>query len=205
VLLVCTALIAQASSWGSAINLLIQNDQSDAVGPLQRALHELWVEFRYLMRDGEASRNAQLLAINATFEVTDFARKYRRQFDHASLKRIVRTLRSYKRESPTLYERIVSQRRARRFHWSGLSRTKLAGKFSPDAVVYKGLSWEAHAVLGAVRDIEISEGDGFGRFQYRPMMGAEDSAEQEALMAGRILYNLWNEFASAFSLPIVSI
>jgi len=204
VLLVCTGLVGQASRWGSAISLLLANGLSDAVGPLQRALYELWVEFRYLMREGSPSENSRLLSINATFEAADFARKNRRRLDHASLKGITRTLRSHKAESPDLYARIVAQRRGGRFHWSGVSRTALAREFSPGGEVYRVLSWEAHVALGPIRDVEVSAlPESRGRLLYRPLLSIDDGPEHAAFTTGGILYHLWNEFADAFFLPLI--
>jgi hypothetical protein len=70
------------------------------------------------------------------------------------------------------------------------------------AVVYKILSWDAHAVVGPIRDVSVGvRGDRVtSRFGRRE---DESDIERHAWMSGGVLFYIYNDFARMWGLPAV--
>jgi hypothetical protein len=74
---------------------------------------------------------------------------------------------------------------------------------APD--VYKMLSWEAHAVLSSIRDVEfINEGSTYTLW-FEPQNTPTVDPEFVSWLVAGFLYNMWNGYAEFFSLPIIEL
>lgn len=187
-----------------AFNRLLHEKLFEAAAPLERSIYELWVEFRYLLRFGSRVNNARKLLISANIELTQFAFAQRDQFGKEAVAGCVQSLRSYKRDYPELYAQIQVQRRQRRFHWSGLTRAKLEQELAPGSIVYKGLSWEAHATLTATRDFQlISRGSDTWTLEFGPLGDLVELASWQAHSVAGMLWHIWNEYAGIFGLDAI--
>jgi hypothetical protein len=203
----CGALMRLALGHAQAASLLLQNLHVEAVAPLERAIYEIWVEFRYLVRFGNRRENARRLFINAALDVAEFTLRKRRLFPPHGVRGCLRALRSYKRDYPDIYAAILKQRRgrSRKFHWSGLSRSALEQKVAPGSHVYRCLSWEAHALLSPIRDIQFSPDGGPPRVDLRFAHDQNQHADLIADSVGGMLMTMWDEFAELFGFRTVGI
>lgn len=107
---------------------LLEQDLVEAAAPIARSLRELWVDFRYLLRQGDRVENALKVEIAATIELADFIAKTPGMEPHEDASAGVERARArLEREYPALYAEVVAQRsgRRRQYHWSGKSRTQL--------------------------------------------------------------------------------
>jgi hypothetical protein len=100
---------------------------------------------------------------------------------------------------------VLAQRKQRKFHWSGKTRTQLDREVFTSGGVYKVLSWEAHAVMGPIRDLHIEmTTDGarfnFGRKPDDPLV----DAEHIAYATGGMLFFMYADYAHAWGLPTVT-
>lgn len=204
-LIVCTSLLRLVLSYAQAVNVLLHEKMWEAVVPLERAIYEMWVEFRYIVRIGDRTENSRRLMVNATMEFSEFAIANRRSFP-GGVQGCIDSLRSYKSDYPEIYKTIRQQRGKRRFHWSGLSRSALVKELAPDDVFYQGLSWEVHAVLSPIRDINISsEEEDSTRLDFRPLHDMDEQIEMQAFSVGGMVSNFWNEYATVFGLEQIDI
>lgn len=55
---------------------LIAQDLSQAIGPLHRALWELWIDWRYLLKFGDRALNAAKVILSAELEALQFLAKH---------------------------------------------------------------------------------------------------------------------------------
>lgn len=205
VMLVTTGLIERALSFSSAIRTLINNDQTSDSQPLQRAIYELWIEHAYLLTVGEPSVNAVKAQINATFEALEFAETRKENFPSDGLDGIRHNIAFWSKEHPEIVKEVRTQRQKRRFHWSGVSRSQMERAVMPAPDVYQMLSWEAHAVLSSIRDVEfIKEGSTYNLW-FEPQITPTVDPEFVSYMVGGILYNMWNRQAEFFGLQIVEL
>jgi Family of unknown function (DUF5677) len=199
-LIVCTSLLRLALSHGRAVNLLLHEEFTESVAPLERAIYEIWTDFRYLVRTGNRVENARRLMINSTFEFTDYVLQHRRSFSPEAVRACLRGLRSYKNDYPELYTAVQTQRRVKRFHWSGISRSAIIRQLTPGSIYYRSLSWEAHVVLSPIRDIAFSEEKDSIRVNFQPLQDMGEQNEWQAWTVGAMIYYFWNEYACVFGL-----
>lgn len=205
VMLVATGLVERALSYSSAIRTLINNDQTAETQPLQRAIYELWVEHKYLLTVGEPSINAIKAQINATFEALEFAEARKESFSSDVLDRIRRNITFWSEEYANILKEVRTQRQKRRFHWSGVSRSQMERKVMPAPDVYQMLSWEAHAVLSSIRDVEFIKKDSTYTLWFEPQNTPTIDSEMVSWFIGGILYYMWNSHAEFFGLPTIDL
>ena len=202
-LIVCTSLVRLAFSHARAVSFLLREGLVESIAPLERTIYEIWVEFRYFVREGNKIENARRLMINAGLEFSEYAIKARRTLSAEAVRACLRSLRSYKLDFPEIYEAVRLQRKRRKYHWSGLSRSELVKKVATDITFYKGLSWEVHAVLSPIRDLSMPTEDDDDVINFQPVNDLEEQAELQAWTVGGMLYNLWNEYAYCFGFELV--
>ncbi|MFZ5450884.1 MAG: DUF5677 domain-containing protein [Thermodesulfobacteriota bacterium] len=205
VMLVATGLVERALSYSSAIRTLIINNQTADSQPLQRAIYELWIEHKYLLSVGEPLINAIKAQINANFEAIEFAEARPESFSSDRLDGIKRNIDFWSIEHPNIIKEIRDQRKKRRFHWSGVSRSQMERAVMPAPEVYQMLSWEAHAVLSPIRDVEFFKGDSEYRLWFEPRNTPTVNPEWVSYFAGGILYYMWNSYAEFFGLPSIEL
>ncbi len=186
-----------AGSWldaglnqAKAILLLLTQDLSAAVGPLQRALWELWIEWRYFLKHGDRALNAAKVMLNARLEALEFLEARPGKLDPATAKRLRREIGEFELQHPHASARIREQRRTRKYHWSGISRSEMERALAHDSTIYRVLSWDAHAVMGPIRDVRIDKKD-------------ESDINRHAWTCGGVLFYMYSDFAQMWGLPRV--
>lgn len=198
------SLVRQAFNYGRAVSLLLHEGSGEAVAPLSRAIYEVWVELRYLLNAGSRAENARRLMLNATMEIAAFSIRHRRRFGGKVVRGCIASLRSYKDSFPDVYSIVWSQRRSRRFHWSGLSRSSLEQKVAPGSFAYQTLSWDAHTLLSPIRDVDAKiEGDAIS-LEFGPAYDHEELVGWHAYNVGGMVFHAWNEFAETFGFESIS-
>lgn len=156
VLSATTTMVRIGLSYARGVNSLLRVTQVDATPPLQRSLYELWVEFRFLLRHGDAVKNANKFSFCAMLELVDFAKGRENLFDSSALESMTKGITSFEARNPEVVQVVREQRKKRQHHWSGMSRSHMERKVGVSGIsVYKMLSWEAHAVLIPIRDISV--------------------------------------------------
>lgn len=205
VMLVATGLIERALSYSAAVLTLVKTSRTSGTAPLQRAIYELWIEHTYLLTVGEPWINGVKAHINATLETLEFAEGLAGKVPPDDVNKVKRNITSWEQEYPAIVKEVRAQRQRRRFHWSGLSRLQMERIVMPAPDVYKMLSWEAHAVLSPIRDVEfINEGSSYTlRFEPKDTI----TVDQEAVSwhVGGILYYMWDKYADFFGMPSIEI
>lgn len=190
------AVLAQAK----AILLLSTQGLSAAIGPLQRSLWELWIEWRYFLKSGDRAENAAKVMLNAEIEALEFLDKHPGVLSVDMLRRLQRHTTEFELEHPEASAAIREQRKKRKFHWSGISRAAMELTLAPDAAVYQILSWDAHAVMGPIRDVSIDLKDGVATFEFGRKEDESD-INRYAWASGGVLFYVYNDFASLWGLP----
>ncbi len=207
VMLVTMGLIERALSYSSAILTLINNDQTSDTQPLQRAIYELWIEHTYLLTVGDPLINSVKVQVNATFEALEFAEARQETFPSNHLDEIRRNIAFWSEKYPEIVKeiRIQRQKPPRRFHWSGVIRSKMERAVMPAPEVYQMLSREGHAVLSSIRDVEFIKKDSTYTLWFEPQNTPTIEPEFVSYMVGGILYNMWNKDADFFGLSIIEL
>lgn len=206
-LVVLTSFIRLGLSYAKAIVTLLQEEQAEATPPLHRSLYELWVELSFLLRSGNPEQNAAKFSINTILELEDFVEQRKSGFDDDAITGIQRTISSYEASHPEIMDAIREQRKRKRFHWSGMSRSRMEREVAGhNTSLYKLMSWEAHVVLSPMRDLEIvMEEESSATLRFEPRNTPMVDAEFIAYSAGGILFFMWNEYAKHFELPQVQL
>jgi hypothetical protein len=200
-LIACTSLLRLAYNHGRAVNVLLHEGLSESVAPLERAIYEIWTDFRHLLDADARPEAARCMMINAAMETGRFAFQQRHSFLPEEVRLCFKALRSYRDDYPSTYEKVWLQRRAGKFHWSGLSRSALMRKVAKDRynIYYKGLSWDSHAELASIGGIKITpDAEGAYTIDFEPMYDLSKLSELQAYAVGGMLYTFWNEYAYIF-------
>jgi len=143
--------------------------------------------------------------INATIEVLEFAEARLESFSSDGLDGIRRNIAFWSEEYPDIVKEIRTQRKKRRFHWSGVSRSQMERTVMPAPDVYQMLSLEAHAVLSPIRDVEFINKGSIYTLWFEPQNTPTVDPEFVSWVVGGILYNMWNRYAEFFGLPIIEL
>jgi len=67
-------------------------------------------------------------------------------------------------------------------------------------VVYRLLSWEAHGVVGPIRDVLLELDEDGGRSKFGQQL-RESDVNQMAWIARGVLFHIYNDFARMWGLP----
>jgi hypothetical protein len=204
-LLVTTSMVESALQYTKAILSLIENSLFLAAGPTERALWEIWNDFRYLLRTPEPQSQALKVLINASLEVSDFVAKHLPAASPSAEAGLERTLASYQTQDPKLFAEVRAQRQKRRFHWSGKSASAIAREVSFETSLYKVLSWDTHTVLAPIRDIQVQRTRRGFTIVFSRREDVFANQDRLAWAAGGVLFNMWNEYASRWKIDMISL
>jgi len=194
-----------ALDYASGIHKLITSDGVVATGPIQRALHETWIELKYMLEVGDPVRNALKLKISTLFELNDFANENSAKMKQSSVSMMQAQLDDYEKRHPLEYEQVALQRSQRKYHWSGISISRME-KTVFQHPTYKYLSWEAHATLASVRDVKLTKtGDTYllqhSAAEYWPF----NNPDHVAYSVSGTLFYIWCLLAQRFNLPTIEV
>src|SRR5690348_9886912 len=87
---VATAWLRLAASYTKAVHVLIASDTHDAAGPIERAMEELWGEFKYLLKFGDPVENARRVHINTVLELCEWMDKAGKGADSEAMEGLTR-------------------------------------------------------------------------------------------------------------------
>lgn len=204
VFVVTSSWLNSAIGQAKAVLLLVTQDLSCAVGSLERALWELWIDWRYFLRQEDRPLNAAKVVVNAKLEVLDFIEAHPGAFDTAYIARLRRNLQEYESRHPHASAGIRDQRKKRRYHWSGISRSEMERTRAGSATAYRFFSWEAHGMMSTIRDVSIDIEEGIGRIWFGRQGGDRD-INRRAWTTGGVLFYMYNEFAELWGLPALAL
>jgi hypothetical protein len=202
VFVVTSTWLNAALTQAKAILLLITQGLPQAIGPAQRALWELWIEWRFLLRHGDRARNAAKVRMNAMLEALDPFEKQLDTLDPSELAEAKLRLQEFEARYPQVSVEVRAQRGKRQFHWSGMSRSKMEQILGGSVFAYQFLSWDAHAVMGTIRDVTFEVKDGVAHFRFG-RQETESSVNLCAWMNSGVLYYIYNDFAHLWGLPSI--
>lgn len=206
--LVIGPLIRLAFAHAKGVSTLLEADNPDAVGPIERALYELWGDIKYMLTEGDPVENAVKLKLNAVLEVASAVGDSEEELrDHPTWGGIARFLDDAAAEYPELLEQVRTQRENYNFHWSGeRSRVGILKAALGDEAgfVYKALSWESHATVTALRDVAFSDSE-TSRLEFKPGREDWELYEGAAFRVGGMLYNIWGLAANRFDLSPIEL
>jgi hypothetical protein len=192
----------RALAQAKAILLLTTQGLAEAVGPPQRALWELWIDWRYLLNRGDRPLNAANATLSAMLEGLDVFETHLGTCHPTTLARLKRHVQQFEAEYPAASAEVRAQREKRRYHWSGVSRSEMERTVSGAAVVYKLLSWEAHGAVSPIRDVSFELNDDLARFRFGRQQ-SESDLDRLSWMVGGVLFYIYNDFAQLWGLPPV--
>jgi hypothetical protein len=202
VFVVTSAWLNAALTQAKAILLLITKGLPEAVGPAQRALYELWIDWRFLLRHGDRAFNAAKVRMNAMLEALDSFEKRPDTLEPSELAESKLRLQEFEARYPHASVEVRAQRRKRRYHWSGMSRSEMERTLGDSAFVYQYLSWEAHGVMGTIRDVAFEANERVAHFRFG-RQESESGVNRCAWLNGGVLYYIYNDFAHLWGLPPV--
>lgn len=160
----------------------------------ERTAWEMWNELDYLLGTDKPQDEAVKVQVNGVLDVLELVS----DMDYAPASMVdnhKEALARFERDYPALVEDVRGQRKKGRYHWSGLSRTKVVAPTESSKAVYKMLSWESHPDIAAIRDVsgEIKGNDGVLKFYESEDVDA--LVERAASSASECLLRAWNLFA----------
>jgi len=196
------AWLNRALTEAKAILLLTTQGLAEAVGPLQRALWELWIDWRYLLNRGDRPLNAAKATLSAMLEGLDVFEAYLGTCHPTTLARLKQDVEEFEAGHPRASAEVRAQREKRKYHWSGLSRSGMERSLAGSAVVYKLLSWEAHGVVSPVRDVSFELNDEVAHSRFGQEI-LESDVNRAAWITGGVLFYAYNDFALLWGLPAV--
>jgi hypothetical protein len=202
VFVVTSTWLNAALTQAKAILLLIAQGLPQAIGPAQRALWELWIEWRFLLRHGDRALNAAKVRMNAMLEALDPFEKQPDTLDPSELAEAKLRLQEFEARYPDVSREVRAQRGKRKYHWSGMSRSEMERTLGGSVFAYRFLSWDAHGLMGTIRDVSFEVKDGVAHFRFG-RQESESSVNLCAWMNGGVLYYIYNDFAHLWGLPPV--
>jgi hypothetical protein len=192
-----------ALTQAKAILLLITQGLPEAVGPLQRALWERWTEWRYFLKHGDRTLNAAKVMFNARVEALELLEARTGSVPASVLAGVQREVHEFESQHAKAAAEVREQRNRHQFHWSGISRTKMEQTLAGDAFAYQYLSWDAHGVMGSIRDISIELNEDVAKLHIGRQEDESD-INRHAWMSGGALFYIYNDFARLWGLaPVV--
>jgi hypothetical protein len=107
-------------------------------------------------------------------------------------------LAKFEASHPDVVDEVRQQRKKKRHHWSGQSRTSIVGRTDAARSVYKMLSWEAHPDIGPIRDVSTDDRDGVSYLDLTVSADVDALVERAASSTSECLLRAWNAFADSF-------
>ncbi len=202
-LLVTTSWLETSTRYGEAIRVLLAEDHVGAVGPLERALWEMWINWKFLLNhSSDRDRAAAKVFLIARIEGIDFSKKHEADVRKTTLDSLQTELDGLARLYPEAYSEVVQQRKKKLRTWSGISYSKMEKQVARQPVVYTLLSWDTHGTIGTFRDVRIRrEGEDaiitFARRADDPMA----NPARVAYLATEVLYDMFEGWRELWKLP----
>jgi hypothetical protein len=206
-------LLVVTSSWmvtcltqAKAVLTLLVEDLQAGAGPLFRTLWELWIDWRYLLRVGNRCINASKVLLNAQLEALEYFETLPQAVEPGQLSRIRANIQKFEREHAGASKQIREQREKGRHHWSGLTYSAMERELAPGPSLYRPLSWEAHAVMGPIRDVAVNVAEDATYFQFAQR--DENTVLNQSFLAfssGGALFYIYNEYADMWGLPAIDL
>jgi hypothetical protein len=200
VFMASTALLRLALTYAESVQVLMRSEELDGTGPLQRAIYELWLDHSYLHRHGDPAENSIRLQVNSHLEILAFARE---RLPPNAVELATNVLNKFEHEHPAIVEEVRRQRANRRYHWSGLSWSAIDRELHGSADLYRTLSWEAHAVMAPIRDVDVSGDPANARFAFGPKNVVNLQEKHIANFVGGVVFFMWNEWAKYFGISLI--
>jgi hypothetical protein len=202
VFIVTSTWLNRALAEAKGILLLITQDVAEAVDPVQRALWELWTEWRYLLNHGDQAFNAEKVILTAMLEALRPFGGQSAAPEPSELARLRANVQEYEAQHPRASVEVRAQRQKRKYHWSGVSRSEMERAVAGSALVYRMLSWDAHGIVSPIRDVSFELKDGVARFKFG-RRESESDINWRAWASGGVLFYIYNDFAELWGLPPV--
>lgn len=166
---------------------------------VERAAWEHWKELEFLLARQTRFRDARKVQINATIEVLDFLRG-RADTPPGMIERTQDTLAGQEREWPAEVAEVRDQRKRRKFHWSGESRSSVVAPAGSASDVYRLLSWESHPDVASIRDVTATRNGDEGDVTFHEPEDLQVMIDRSTWSTRKCLTRAWNVFASAWGL-----
>lgn len=183
---------------------LVQQELYAPACVLHRTVWELWIDWRYLLRTSGRRVNAAKVLLCAQIEALELIDAHPEAFDEAYRGALRSNLGEFEARHPKASAVVRRQRRRGRFHWSGLSYSKMERGLGGNFGIYGPLSWEAHGTVTAMRDVRLEVGDNVALFQFG--QSAEVYRPNFLLYsAGGVLFYIYNDLADMWGLPAIEL
>lgn len=200
-LLVTTSWLETATRYGEALRVLLANDQEAATGPLERALWEMWINWKYLLKSANREHAAAKVLLTAKIDAAEFS-KTPLGCSSSSITALEADVDAWAKLFPDAFSDVSAQRGQRKFNWSGISFAAMERKIAPAPTLYKLLSWDSHATIGTVRDVRIRiAGDGVTVSFGRAEDDALGSSARMAYLATEVLFHMFEDWRELWRLP----
>jgi hypothetical protein len=199
--LVTTSWLEIATRYCAALRVLLTEKQNAAVGPLERAIWEMWINWRYLLTSDNPEKSAAKVLLTAKIDALDFLKK-QPEVREGTIEQLRSGLEALMRLYPDAYTDVQKQRERRPVEWSGVPYATMEKKIAPNSALYKLLSWDAHSTIGTPRDVGVSIEDGVARITFgRHADDPVANPARIAYLAGEVLYGMFDDWRQFWKLP----
>lgn len=202
VFITLTAFIRLAVIHANAVNVLAKEDLGEATPPLVRTMYEILMDFEAITGSALPRRQVQKLRISGLRDLKRYYELLAKRGDERAkglAQKAEEVITELCEEDPYADKELAAQRRKRRPHWSGLTRTEMEGKLSK-ALLYQPYSWEAHAVAAPIRDFAVPDSASPNRVVFGTVESPGQLGELHSYGALSILTRLWNNYAARYRL-----
>lgn len=167
---VISCLLRSAVSYSKAVKDLVKMGGAEATAPLYRAVYEILLDVKQIVKDGDPEENSLKFLVNSALEIKDGHKDQNiEEFYFKDLERAEDFLKRVQEEHPQIYFQIENQRNKRIFNWSGKSRRQverdLFGRMT-SLSLYKIMSWEAHSVTSPLFNYKFIDGGDVTRIEF---------------------------------------
>lgn len=162
---------------------------------VERTAWEMWNELEFVLRAEDPPGEAVKVQVNALLDVIGLLETTTITAPAGMLDRNKEGLARFERAYPELVESVRQQRKNRRMHWSGHSRTAVVGPDPASKAVYKMLSWDTHPDVISIRDISASIENGVATLDFGAERDVPQLVERPCGAASESLLRSWNLFA----------
>lgn len=201
---VTAAWLTRCAALAKGCLFLVREELYAPAGVVYRALWELWIEWRFMLRIGDRRVNAAKVLLSAQIETLEVVEAHpdRLGADHLyKLRRDVADFEAVHREASCA---VREQRERRHFSWSGLSYSAMEEALGQGPGVYGIASWEAHGTVTTIRDVRVDARDRSARLEFGQ---TEDSLAPEFILysAGGVLFYVYSDFAEIWGLQPITL
>ncbi|MDE3180553.1 MAG: hypothetical protein KGM47_12940 [Acidobacteriota bacterium] len=201
---VAAAWLARCETLAKGCLLLVREELYAPAGVLYRALWELWIEWRFMLRIGDRRVNAAKVLLSAQIEALEVVEGHRDRLGADNLDKLRQDVADFEAVHREASRAVREQRERRHFSWSGLSYSAMEKALGQGPGVYGLTSWEAHGTVTTIRDVRVEARDRSARLEFGQ---TEDALAPEFILfsAGGVLFYVYNDFAEMWGLQPVRI